>query len=940
MKRKLLPGAVRAALAGGVLALGLAGPVWAENAAELFAAGQKAADEGDLRTAIIQLKNSLQEEPDQAAARVLLGKVYLRANDAISAEKELVRGQQLGAPKRDWALPLARALMMQGKIKEMRKVATVEPGDDNLLKSDLLSILGSASIVEGKHDEGRKQLLEAQSLNPSGIEANLALSRLAIVDRDMVKALDYIDTALKTDPNSMEVMLARGDVLSKQGKMADAKAAYQRAVDKEPNNIFARLGRAGVLVDLNEFDGALNDINFVGQMLQNNPTVNYLRGKVFFKQKKFAEAKEALEQVIKVEGNHLFSHLMLGFIYFQSNQFEASERSLTLFNKAAPDHQPSARLLSAIYVSQKKPEKAIGLLEKQLEKSPSDPQLLALLASAYSHAKKYDKAAEFMERAVAIEPDASKLRAQLAMIQMQGGQGDDAVRNLEEAVKIDPKLVQADVMLVAALTQRKEFAKAIETANALIKRDSDNPLAHNLLGLAFMAKGEKAKAIEAFEAALKKNPDFVAANMNLARMELLDKKLDAAAVRINKILTKDPKHQDAILSKYYLLTQQGKKPEALAWLDASASANPKSIAIGLTLFNIYFEKKDFLKAQAVATSLQTQNPEVGASYRAMGMVQLAQNKAASAISSFRKANQLEPDNPVNLQMLASAQRSDGDKKSAHTSYDRMLEQDPKNLLALMGKVELFAEEKNHASILLLAERLKKDFPKMAVGFEAEAAAYQALKEYDKSRKAYEAANAIAPSGAFAQALARLDMAQKRPQDALKRLKAWLDKNQDDAQRRFIYANLLQQAGQSKDAALQYEKVLEKNPKNETVLNNLTFLYFESGDDKALNYAEKLAALEPKAPQIQDTLGWVLAKRGQQERGLSWLEKAVKTLDAKSAPLLPKVEGEIRYHHAAALELAGRKADAKLRLDKLLSEFSEFNGREDALVLQKKLSSTP
>ncbi len=52
----------------------------------------------DLKSAVIQVKNALQENPDLAEARYLLGLALLRGGDAVGAETELRKAMALKYP--------------------------------------------------------------------------------------------------------------------------------------------------------------------------------------------------------------------------------------------------------------------------------------------------------------------------------------------------------------------------------------------------------------------------------------------------------------------------------------------------------------------------------------------------------------------------------------------------------------------------------------------------------------------------------------------------------------------------------------------------------------------------------------------------------------------------------------------------------------------------
>ena len=63
---------------------------------QYVAQAQDYIDKGDLNSATIELKNALVENPDNAQARWLLGKLQLEAGDVASAEKELRKAHDLG----------------------------------------------------------------------------------------------------------------------------------------------------------------------------------------------------------------------------------------------------------------------------------------------------------------------------------------------------------------------------------------------------------------------------------------------------------------------------------------------------------------------------------------------------------------------------------------------------------------------------------------------------------------------------------------------------------------------------------------------------------------------------------------------------------------------------------------------------------------------------
>ena len=125
------------------------------------------------------------------------------------------------------------------------------------------------------------------------------------------------------------------------------------------------------------------------------------------------------------------------------------------------------------------------------------------------------------------------------------------------------------------------------------------------------------------------------------------------------------------------------------------------------------------------------------------------------------------------------------------------------------------------------------------------------------------------------------------------------------------------------AIREHERLLDAAPRDAGLLNNLAWLYEETGDERALATAERAYRLSPRAPEVMDTLGWILVQRGDAARGLTLLREA----HARSS-----VDPGIRYHLAVALARLGRKAEAVAQLREVMrSENDAIKTRARSLM---------
>ena len=134
-------------------------------------------------------------------------------------------------------------------------------------------------------------------------------------------------------------------------------------------------------------------------------------------------------------------------------------------------------------------------------------------------------------------------------------------------------------------------------------------------------------------------------------------------------------------------------------------------------------------------------------------------------------------------------------------------------------------------------------------------------------------------------------------------------------------------GDPKRAATNLEIALRAEPDNVPALNNLSWLYYQAGDERALALAQQAHRLQPESPQVADTLGWILLAEGKVAEALHTLEAA--------ATLAPK-EPDIAYHYAAALAQSGAQPEAQRRLRTLLADYQNFGERKAAQELLAQL----
>jgi predicted Zn-dependent protease len=167
----------------------------------------------------------------------------------------------------------------------------------------------------------------------------------------------------------------------------------------------------------------------------------------------------------------------------------------------------------------------------------------------------------------------------------------------------------------------------------------------------------------------------------------------------------------------------------------------------------------------------------------------------------------------------------------------------------------------------------------------------------------------------------------KTKEADARLAAWRKASPDDPAPIMMQADRLLASKSYREAVPLLEGIVKQNPNQVAALNNLAYAYDQLKDARAEPTAERAFKLDPRNPSVNDTLGWMLAERGEVKRAVPMLQLA-RTL----APNQP----EIGYHLGVALAKGGDKAAAKKQLAAVLAAKQPFDGQEQARALLQQL----
>lgn len=375
-------------------------------------------------------------------------------------------------------------------------------------------------------------------------------------------------------------------------------------------------------------------------------------------------------------------------------------------------------------------------------------------------------------------------------------------------------------------------------------------------GTLALASGDLKAAEKAFQEALQQDPKQSDAHLGLAEIAMRKKNPDAAKKHLEQ--AREIKTNDVGIETAWgrLHILSQKYPEAVEAFQRAIKADRAAIIPRLDLADLY-----------LATLKEPQ----------------------AAADLYRDVLSVQPNHAGAHYGLGIAMADLGSLDTAQKEWEESSRLAPANPSSAFALARLHASKKNFDAALSQYEaalNADKSFVQALIGrgdvWVAKGNEGQALTEYEQALKLH-------PD--LAAAYERIGMLQQKR------------KNWPEAER--AYLAVIRLAAQSPIA-----------------YNNLAWVKMaqKGGEEDALRWATKAAALAPQSSQTQDTLGWAYRATGNKSKSLEALQHAI-SLEPKSP--------EILSHLGIVQAEAGLKKEAVTSLRKALELGTDFPGADEA-----------
>jgi putative PEP-CTERM system TPR-repeat lipoprotein len=894
--------------------------------AERIAKAREHMSAGAVRVAVVELKSALQDEPENADARLALAEASYWLGDLEAAAKEIERARSAGAPA-DRVLALQYQIVLaQRRFDEA----------DDLLKHDSRSSPQHKLTVAAQIESGRgnaaaaeEKLIAALHQAPDYAEALLELARLKGQRGDRSGALDTLARIDGSSELTGQASLMRGQLLMLSGEYQASRDVLSKLLEdakvlRWTDQLTAAVALTEASIALHDAQTAEADLVRVASMLPNAAVTHYLRARIAMLRKDAAGAAAEAQLALQDDPKHEHSQLLLATAHLAQGANEQAEHVLTRLLSSSPENFAARKLLANIYLGRNEPEQARNVLAAAAA-DRSDPQVQWLMGAALLGSGMGAAGLEHLERSVEADPRNDERRLTLAGAYIAAGAADKAATLLAAFPGESPRAPQARRLLVLATAAGKPSAQARVQIQELIKKNGEDANLLAAAGAYFAATGDAAAAKQSLERALQIEPKSVDARMALARVQSAALNVRDSERLLREVIQIDSTYQAAYLALAQLAWSAGDRAQARKWLEQAIASYPAAIDARLRLAQLAFVEGDAprgrgLLDQAVRVAggerarvlTAVAGVLAGANFTDEALAKLRESSAAGDRSATLAAARLH------LQLDQRAQARDLLMKA--------VAEQPKWPEAERVLVTILAADGDVDSALARARTAFRDAPAAAMR-ELEGDIYASGRRPAPAIDAYEQAQRLQPSSGIA--LKLFQVRRSVNEQAVERsLVQWLQRTPNDSQVRSVLAVYYDSSGDTVRAVQEYERLLAADAITPQMLNNLAWALHVKGDSRALELARRAHAAAPHSAPIADTYGWILVQMGKVQDGRDVLEMALNREPGNQ---------EIAYHAAVAYSKSGQVARARELLQNVLKSPSQFASRADAQQLARTLS---
>jgi putative PEP-CTERM system TPR-repeat lipoprotein len=713
----------------------------------------------------------------------------------------------------------------------------------------------------------------------SGVDEKVRYERAlnALQGGDTRAAVIDLKSILQQNPVSADARFLMGKIYVRLGFGPDAEKELRRALESgvSREEVLPYLGRALLLqnhseellseisVELSEKNAALLALQSEAYLMQggyeesrrlikqalaldlNHEVALLSAAKLALAEKNIVAARGYLDDTLAVNNKNSHAWFLKGGVDFMDGRLELAEISFRNAVESEPENMATNLVflanagLARANIAQGKHEEAQARIDGNLLKlAPAHPLPNYLRALVSYQLGDYAASELYLRKVLKVAPNDRGGILLLGAVSYHQGKFEQANVYLENFNAAMPGYLPAQKLLAATKISLQQLEGAMDILKPVLAETPDDAQLFELIGGVALQLGDAKGARRYLSQAIKNAPGNSNIRAKLASAHLFEGNFDLAI----------------------------KELEAAGSYDDLGSAGELALAMA------YVQNREFVKARRLVERIVAEQPRNFSAHQLMAHLAEVDGDGVLARRHFELALDLEPDNVNLILLVARKELAAGRLKRTRVLLEKVLELDVERIEAavLLAYVEGREGRWEEAFALATAVTGRKD--KAVIGFELEGNLFMLRENFKAAFESYDSAVRLGGGELLVikrhQAQRHLDV-----NEAIILLEEWVVRNPDKFRAKMTLATEYMNKAQNSKAEVYFKSILDVEPKNWIVLNNLAWLYLERRDVQAIALAKRAYEIRPESADILDTYGWVMVQLGDKRRGLELIEKS-------------------------------------------------------------------
>lgn len=631
----------------------------------------------DLEKAKTEIEAALQQDPRDARALTLAGKIYFLRGDFQPAAERLESALRLQSDL-DTGYLLALANL------ELKKSAAATIIFDELLASSkpnasTHALIGLAYRETGYFEQAAAHFSKAMELerNKPLLRSALGLTYFLEGVPNYAKAREQFLGELAITPEDYTSLYYLGVIAASEKKPGEAELWFIRAVaarPEEPDALF-KLGQA--YFEEGRFEqaaSALREALSPSEHLGNlaDPALAYeLLGNTLEKLGRLKDAESAAAQAAQLRSQPQSKH--------DPEQNPASSHIPGGPQKLG---RSSPQELRSLFI-QTPPEAG----NPNAQETEYVRGMSLLLGEAYhnlgvidARASRYSDAADNFSEAARWNPSVARLDHNWGLAAFLAQRYDQATAPLERELGRTPSDPTVRQMLGLSYYMTDQFAKSAETFRPILEELPDNAGLLYAAGVSFLRSGDAVTGGNILSRMIEHGSNTPEVHLMIGQAYYEQSKFPDALAEFHRALEMNPHVPEAHYSVGMIFIKQGMLEKAALEFRSELTLDPKSVPAMYELAYVRLQQRQTEEAIRLLNDVIGQKPSYGDAHYQLGKALLEQGDASGAIQHLEAATRLRPAQSYVYYQLSLAYRRAGrveDAEKALHTYQELKDKNPR-----------------------------------------------------------------------------------------------------------------------------------------------------------------------------------------------------------------------------------------------------------------------